>query len=333
MRLEEPDRIPILNWNAWCANLIGVKTSEIHQKAETWVKAQLTSLEKFDTDCLMGLSDAALEAQAMGAIAKIPEWNIPYSEPIVRNAEDVDKLEVPDPKKDGRLPVALKAVEILSKEAKGKIYVSGNACAPFTMAGILIGAEQLAYSLVKDLDFVKKCMDFSLRHAKVWIKAQVDAGADQIITWDPFGSGDLFSVKHYKELVLPYAKKISEIIKRFGGKYAHHYHICGDTNDRLSEIGEVGASIVSLDEKDDMNLVKKTLGVKTCLAGNVKTNTLLMGTPEQVELDTRECVKKAARGGGYVIWPGCDVPLDSPVKNVEAMVKVGREHTYPICFH
>ncbi len=330
MRLEEPDRVPILNWHAWCANLIGVKMPEMATNSETWVKAQLASLEKFEVDCAWGLSDAALEAQAMGAEIKMPEWHVPSSEPILRKPEDLDKLQVPDPKKDGRLPVALKVIEMLSEKVGDKVYVIGNACSPFTMIGIIMGIDFLMLSLAKNPDLVRRAMEFSLQHANEWVKAQMDAGADQIITWDPIGSGDLISVKYYREFVVPYAKRMSELVKKHGGKYAHHYHICGYTEDRLPEISEIGESIVSLDEKVDLSIAKERIGGKTCIAGNVKTGVLMSGTPDQVELETRECIRKAASGGGYVLWPGCDIPLDSPIGNVERMVKVGKESKYPL---
>ncbi len=99
MKIEEPDRIPILNLGAWTANLIDVKIPEIVSKGEVWARAQMASLEKFGYDCVLGESDSALETQAVGAKAKIPDWHIPSSEPLVRSYEDLEKLEVPDPKK------------------------------------------------------------------------------------------------------------------------------------------------------------------------------------------------------------------------------------------
>ncbi len=330
MRLEEPDRVPILNSGAWCANLIGVKMPELVSNGETWGKAQIAALRRFKYDCVLALSDTAIELQSFGAKTKIPEWHIPTAEPIVRSPEDLDGLEIPDPRRDGRLPAAIESVEFLRKEVGNEVYIIGGCNSPFTLAGGLMGVELMLISLIKNQDFVRKCLDITLEHTANWTKALIDAGADQVMTYDPIATGDLISLKHFKDFALPYAKKQSETLREYGGRYAHAYHICGDTTDRLSEISEIGGAIVSLDEKVDIGYAKEKIGRRICIAGNVKTGTLLMGDPQQVEVETRECIEKAAPGGGYVLCPGCDMPLNSPIENVERFVKVGKEYTYPL---
>jgi uroporphyrinogen decarboxylase len=61
------------------------------------------------------------------------------------------------------------------------------------------------------------------------------------------------------------------------------------------------------------------------------TNVLYLGTPETVEGASKECIMKAGRGGGLILSSGCDVPMRTPFRNIDAMVHAAEEYgKYPI---
>jgi uroporphyrinogen decarboxylase len=58
---------------------------------------------------------------------------------------------------------------------------------------------------------------------------------------------------------------------------------------------------------------------------------MLLGTPEEIMNLSKECIKTAAPGGGYILAPGCDTGKNTPIQNYsalcEAAIKYGK---YPI---
>ena len=61
------------------------------------------------------------------------------------------------------------------------------------------------------------------------------------------------------------------------------------------------------------------------------TDVLLLGTPRLVEEATKAAIMKCAKGGGYMVAPGCAVPIPTPFRNVRAMYDSATKYgTYPL---
>ena len=69
------------------------------------------------------------------------------------------------------------------------------------------------------------------------------------------------------------------------------------------------------------------LGDKYVLAGNISTDTLLSGTPEEVIAETRRCLEQAKdRKGGFILMPACEFPPKAPMENLDAVRKALMAH-------
>ena len=56
---------------------------------------------------------------------------------------------------------------------------------PFSLAGFLVGAEDIARMTIKDPEFVKAVLEFSVGMAVMGAKAQVELGAEIALVGDP----------------------------------------------------------------------------------------------------------------------------------------------------
>ena len=74
----------------------------------------------------------------------------------------------------------------------------------------------------------------------------------------------------------------------------------------------------------DMALAKKTLGQAACLAGNVPSALLKLGTPEDVRKYVQKLINDAAEGGGFIVSNGAFFDDVKPA-NVKAMVDAAKE--------
>jgi len=66
--------------------------------------------------------------------------------------------------------------------------------------------------------------------------------------------------------------------------------------------------------------------------GNVPpSEIMLQGTPAEVRQAVRTCVRKAYDNPkGFVVASGCSLPVETPFKNIDAMMDAVREIGWPI---
>lgn len=75
-----------------------------------------------------------------------------------------------------------------------------------------------------------------------------------------------------------------------------------------------------------MKKVKKLVGDKVCLTGNIDCAHLLPhGTPEQVREAVRQAIADAALGGGYILTSSNSIHSSCNPQNFVAMVRACQE--------
>ena len=78
-------------------------------------------------------------------------------------------------------------------------------------------------------------------------------------------------------------------------------------------------------DQSDIAKAKKTIGKVGCLFGNVPSDLLVVGTPQQVKDYVKNLIDTCAKGGGYIVSNGAFFDQAKP-ENVHAMVDAAREY-------
>lgn len=117
----------------------------------------------------------------------------------------------------------------------------------------------------------------------------------------------------------PYVQKGLEVIKKAGA--CSVFLICGDCTKVLEDVCQIGTNAFAIDEQLNLSYVRD-LARKYGLgfAGNLKlTLALSLGLISPRE----DVIVSLATGGthGYVLAPGCDLPYDVPVENMEQVAE------------
>ena len=330
---EESDRVPAYPMS--CANnatLMGMSVVEYSTDGEKMAKAYLEYYKRFKPDLkpdvLILFQDTFVEAEAMGTKIKLRDDAEPvWSEPAIESAKDINKLKIPDPTKDGRMPVMLECASIIDREMGNEVRTGAVCLGPFSICGALRGEERLMMDLVENPPFVHKLMEITTEALYQYGVALKKAGSSASVS-EPLPT--LVSLEQYKEYDLPYLKKLVDRWEKAG---VHCFlHVCGQSAHILEGLAETGCWAISVDENIDIGEAKRRVGDKVVLVGNVDPiDTMRYSTPDRIVAEVKDCIRKAAPGSGYILSTGCECPMGTPFENLEAfMVAAWKYGTYPI---
>jgi uroporphyrinogen-III decarboxylase len=100
----------------------------------------------------------------------------------------------------------------------------------------------------------------------------------------------------------------------------------GGYNSRLEVVKELpkGKTLWMIDQTD-MAKAKKTLGQVACIAGNVPSAMLSLGTVQQVKDYTKKLIDSCAKGGGYIMSNGAFFDEAKP-ENIHAFIDLTKEY-------
>ena len=163
----------------------------------------------------------------------------------------------------------------------------------------------------------------------------IELGVDAILIADDFGykSGTLLSPSHFRDFVLPLFVEEVQTVRRLGKPVL--FHCCGNVNlilDDLAESGINGYNPLQRTAGMDLGRVKASHGHLISLCGNVDSSvTLPFGTREDVERETRECLRVAGPDGGYILGSDHSLHGGIPVESMLTMIETGQRFgAYPI---
>lgn len=317
---EKTERVPValVGGGVWSCYHYGTTLKELSASPARMSDMLVEMAGKIQSDIVyVGSGYPNYPVAALGGKMKFRETGAPDIEgPIVNSEGDLVNLDISKIERDEVINTLYEAFMITRSKIGSEYVVTMTAWGPFTLGARIVGEEVMMKALLKNPGFAGKVLDFALDILIRFYEPLVKNGfIEVILLGDPTASGDLISRKQFETFALPYLQKFTGWAKSKG---AHTImHICGDTTDRLDLFPLTGASCVSIDHKTDIRKAKEMLAGKICFAGNIDpVNTLLRGSPEQVEQECRNVIRTAGAAGGFVLMPGCDIPHSVPYENI-----------------
>jgi MtaA/CmuA family methyltransferase len=318
LRGEPVDRIarmPITMMFA--ADQIGVPYGQYATDYRTLVEGQLFTAERFGFDHVSVISDPAREAADCGASVRYFDDQPPAMDEIDALLADKTRLRVlktPDPFM-GRMNDRVQAAALFREKVGGELAIEGWVEGPCAEASDLRGINRLMTDFFDDPAFVRDLFEFALELGLRFGKAKAEAGVDIIGVGDAAAS--LVGPQIYEEFVFPYEKRLVDGLHALG--VAVRLHICGNIQRILAPIAQLGCDTVDIDSMVSLAAARTVMGPSQVLSGNVNTVKILRdGAPDLVAATVRQCWADAAPH--YIIAAGCEVPRDTPLACVHALV-------------
>ncbi|MEM2739537.1 MAG: uroporphyrinogen decarboxylase family protein [Candidatus Bathyarchaeia archaeon] len=319
------DRPPVIPQATYCvAGWLGLDLRRPAYDAKLMADSLIEGLRRVGYEGVYVGWEASFNilAEAFGAVLEGAEGELPkVSKPILRDVDDIDRLPLPDPWLDGRMPIHLEAIERVCKAIGGEVPVLSYVPGPLTLSTLLLGSSKTFRYLYFEPDRLSKLMEALCRASISFAKAKIESGCDVIVVADPTSS--MVKPDVFERHLSPYINRILEVI---GGDATPSLHICGNTSKMLASIGKLKIKIFEVDTPVDLSYAKSILK-DVCVMGNVSTTLLKLGRPNDIEREVVECIRKAGLQG-YIVSSGCEVPYSTPIENVKAMVdstlKIGK---------
>ena len=354
-RHERVDRIPVTPYMGnYGAVLAGVPIDRYCTDASAMAQAQLEAQRLIGQDMLVAQSDGYYMAEALG----MRTYRRPGTTPApqawpVADLASIDALRIPDPRRDGRMPVYLDAVRMLRDAAGERLAVRACGTGAFSLAGHLMGPDRFVLALAL-LEVepdpaaerrLRLLMEITTETTTRFALAALEAGADVVMDGDSLASLDMISPQLYERWAWPFERAFFERVRPAADASGALtlLHICGDTTPILPLMARTGAHILEIDWKVELAAARDAAAAPTdnapqpapALMGNLDpTSALLQGSPGLVLSLARAAIRAGSApwpGGlagvgrpsitGFLLGSGCEVAPGTPPENMRAMVR------------
>jgi len=224
-------------------------------------------------------------------------------------------------------------IDYAAKEVGKEMCILGGADFGFAGASWLV---VFLLAMKERPDLVDRYLDAQLERTLLIAEEQLRRGAN--LMWGGvdicYSEGPLFSIDMFRRFFAPRLKAITDLCHRYGVPYFKHT----DGNVRLLEesllfeCGIDGLHPLEPEAGMDLAYYKEKYGDRLTLMGNVScARTLVTGTPEEIEEETRRAIEIAAPGGGYVLSSSNTIHSQVPAEKYLVMLEAAKKYgKYPI---
>jgi hypothetical protein len=344
-RFEPTDRAPVIaDFQLW--SLLrgrGGKFSDMtkgpREHLHGWILNEKWRIENVRDDQPVNTDSITIEPE-FGAIrgAEFPieiEWNGDYSPKsahILKEAKEIDHLEVPPP--DGGLnalriewyKAMLTMVDDFDVRLNGEpLQIKMNLThpgGPIPSAFALCGSNLFMWMLT-DPDRIHRLLEITTESY-----LQVVAHFDDITgrepghwVWAGCDTGEMISLKMFHEFVVPYYLKIWE-----KQNYPRVFHMCGKIDHIIDAIRDQ-MDITFLDRfgfPTDRKLLAEKLSGRVVMRGGVHPVLIFEGPKDDIIADCEDYIKTVGRKGGFILSDGAGIMPGTPLAHIDAMVEASK---------
>jgi uroporphyrinogen decarboxylase len=293
---------------------------EVCKTPELAVEVSLQPFRSLGVDAVIVFSDILIVAEAMGLPLELGDAGPNLPEPV-RSEADVRKLKNFDP--ESETGFLMEAIRRLVREVGPAVPVLGFAAAPWTLASYMVeGKTKDGFATVKSFMYAepRAFRELLARIAQAtisYLQAQIQAGAAAVQLFDTW-CGEL-NLRDYLEFALP---AVQEIVSGLGKSVPVIYYTKA-SNHLLLAAADSGADVLSVDWRVDLRELRRALGPKIALQGNVDP-AVLFAPEDTIRRATRETVA-ALGGAGHILNLGHGILQHTPVENAKIFIETGQQ--------
>jgi len=277
----------------------------------------LMPVDLLGVDAAILFTDLVTPLEALGCELTYAPGPI-FSRPI-RSAADIDGLRNPVLEDD--LAYVLEAARLARSALPPAVPLIGYAGGPFTLATWLVeGGHAKDFPAFRRMihsnpDLARRLLDLLSDLVARFLYAQIEAGAQAVQIFDT--SIGLLSPTQFNEFALPYVQRVCRSLASLNTPIIY-FPLAGAQN--LSCFGRVGAHVLSLDWRIDLDAAYELFGDSMPLQGNLDP-CALYGSEASIAAAAQRVLEQG-RGRPHIFNLGHGVYPDTPYEKVKLLVDV-----------
>jgi len=284
-------------------------------------KAIRRLVDDFQPDLIFPLMDLAVEANALGRYTVFPTDESATVPKAPFHLDDLRRLEGINITFDGRLMGYVETLRLMSVSLPAGMLKGAYVVGPFTLAGLMMGADDTVMATMLDTDGLHRLCHFTTERIQEYIQLMLTAGADVVCILEP--TAVMLSPAQFSEFSAIYIRHIVTSFKYSGANFV--YHTCGNTMHLVEKMAASGVHGVSLDSHDmgvDLPAVTARLPEDVAVIGNIRpATTMRFGTPADVRSEVKELLKKMSPYPNFVLSTGCNRTQETHVDNIRPFME------------
>jgi uroporphyrinogen decarboxylase len=292
---------------------------------ELAAEVTIQPVDLIGVDAAIIFSDILVIPEAMGMKLEMHEGRGPIFHNPVRDEESAKALKKIEPGKD--LKYVLDAVSLTKKELNGRVPLIGFSGSPWTLLTYMVeGRGSKNFAHVKKLIYNNPKLAHDLL-AQItdavaeYLSAKIEAGINAVQIFDTWGG--ILSQHDFKEFSLAYIEQVISKLKRKNEPiivFAKGVHF------NLNALANCGADVLGLDWTMDIGEVRKVVGNKVALQGNLDP-TVLYAEKSVIKSEAKRVLESFGNGSGHVFNLGHGILPDVKPENAKALVEIVKEES------
>jgi uroporphyrinogen decarboxylase len=302
---------------------------ELCRTPEVACQVTLQPIDRFGFDAAILFSDILVVLPPMGLEVVFDERGPTLPSPI-RTTADVARLAVPDPVQS--LPYVMESVRLIRRALDGRVPLIGFAGAPFTLATYAVeGGGSKNYERTKGLMFsdpeaFHRVLDRLARTVAAYLEAQVEAGAEAVQLFDSWAG--ILAPTDFREFALRYVRQIADLLRGSrtwsAGRGVPIIYFLNGCAPYLDDCAGSGADVMSVDWRVDLSDVRRRLGDRMAVQGNLDP-TALFAPEDRLRQRVAEVLGSAGSAPGHIFNLGHGILPQTDPARVALVVEAVRE--------
>ena len=292
---------------------------------ELAAEVTIQPVDIIEVDAAILFSDILVIPEAMGMHLEMIESKGPVFPKPIRNYDDAKQLKNIDPTKE--LKYVIDAVTLTKKQLDNRVPLIGFSGSPWTLLTYMVeGKGSKNFAEVKKLIYNEPKLAHSILEKLSdtianYLSAKIEAGCNAVQIFDTWGG--ILSQNDFEEFSLRYVEKIISQIKRKNEPvifFAKGVHFA------LDKMANSGANVLGLDWTMNLGEVRKKVGDKVALQGNMDP-TVLYANKDHIKDEVKNVLASFGIGNGHIFNLGHGILPDIDPENVKALVQFVKEES------
>lgn len=344
LNLEKPDRTPVVMMgDSFCAVQQGVKLSEFCKSIEYSNKVIVDSLKYFEDfdGATATFNVARIFPLIFMSRIKLPGRELPdnmlwqLDERELMTVEDYDTIInkgwssfmpgfVEDKLKVdlGALTEEMAYIPQAMKNVEDAGFVVYSPVVTTTVNEYLGGGRSMT-KFMRDLfrmpDKVEAVLEVIQKENLESLRQQIRQLKPTVVFVSPArGASEFYSPKLWERFVWKYIKETADMIIEEGAICDIHCDSNWERDLDYFKAFPKGKCVFETDGTTDIYKIKEKLGDRMCIKGDVPSQKLVLGTPDEVYDYCTRIIKDV--GPGLILSSGCSIPPNAKVENIKAML-------------